>query len=181
MYVFPFLSFSFFFLCNTGVWTQGLHLEPLNQASFVMDFFQDRVSWTVCLGWIWTRIILISASWVGRITGVIHQCPANICFLSFLSLIRIYSLYRGDSLWQCQIGLYCTLVSSPPLSLPLNLLPVPLKAVVRGFFVLVYVGIWNPPTIYPHLDLLHPPSHLPQATPSTHCTCFTVLSFIIKI
>jgi hypothetical protein len=28
-----------------------------------------------------------------------------------------YSLYRGDSLWQFQIGLYCTLVRSPPLSL----------------------------------------------------------------
>jgi hypothetical protein len=26
----------FFFFCGTGVWTQGLHLEPLHQPFFVM-------------------------------------------------------------------------------------------------------------------------------------------------
>jgi hypothetical protein len=37
-----------------------------------MALFLDRVSWTVCLGWLWTVILLISASWLARITGVSH-------------------------------------------------------------------------------------------------------------
>jgi hypothetical protein len=33
-------QFSSLFFCGTGVWTQGLHLEPLHQPFFVMDFFE---------------------------------------------------------------------------------------------------------------------------------------------
>jgi hypothetical protein len=54
-------------LGSTGVWTRGLHPEPLHQPIFVMGFFQDRVSWSICLGWLWTKIIPISASWETRI------------------------------------------------------------------------------------------------------------------
>jgi hypothetical protein len=32
--------FLFLFFCGTGVWTQGLHLEPLHQPFFVMGFFK---------------------------------------------------------------------------------------------------------------------------------------------
>jgi hypothetical protein len=39
-------------------------------------FFQDRILWTICTGWFWTGILPISASWVARITGVRHWCPA---------------------------------------------------------------------------------------------------------
>jgi hypothetical protein len=74
-------------------------------------------------------------------------------------------LYRGDSLWQFQIGLYCTLVRSPPPSLPLEPLPVSLKTIARGFFVLFHVSIWSPSTIYPHLNFLHSPFH-PHKYPS---------------
>jgi hypothetical protein len=80
-YTFPFfLSFflpSFFFY-GAGIWTQGLHLEPLHQPFIVMSFFWDRVSWTICLGWLRTMILLISASWVARITGMSHRHPACI-------------------------------------------------------------------------------------------------------
>jgi hypothetical protein len=56
----------------------GLHLEPLRQPYFCdFFFFQDRVSWTICHGWLQTSILLISASWVARITGVGHWCPAR--------------------------------------------------------------------------------------------------------
>jgi hypothetical protein len=41
-------------------------------SSFYEGFFRDRVSWTVCSGWFWTLILLISVSWVARITGVSH-------------------------------------------------------------------------------------------------------------
>jgi hypothetical protein len=33
--------------------------------------------WTICLGWLWTIILLNFASWVTRITGVSHQPPAQ--------------------------------------------------------------------------------------------------------
>jgi hypothetical protein len=37
------------------------------------DFFWDRVLQTICPDWLWTSILLISASWVARITGVSHR------------------------------------------------------------------------------------------------------------
>jgi hypothetical protein len=43
---------------------------------FCVRCFWDRVSRTICPGWLWTVILLISASWVARITGVSHQCLA---------------------------------------------------------------------------------------------------------
>jgi hypothetical protein len=46
-------------------------------------FFQERVSWTICPGWLRTTILLISASWVARITGVSHQHPAIFIFCCF--------------------------------------------------------------------------------------------------
>jgi hypothetical protein len=62
---------GFFFVCVVlGAWTQGLHLEPLYQPFFVMGFFWDRVSRTICSGWLWTVILLISASWVVKIIGM---------------------------------------------------------------------------------------------------------------
>jgi hypothetical protein len=64
-----------------GAWTQGLHLEPLHQPFFVEGFFRDRVSWIVCPGWLWTVILLISASWVARITGVSHWHLGHLEFL----------------------------------------------------------------------------------------------------
>jgi hypothetical protein len=39
---------------------------------FCGGFFQDRVLWTICLSWTvcWAVILLISASWITRITGM---------------------------------------------------------------------------------------------------------------
>jgi hypothetical protein len=65
----PELSLTFFFILGSiGAWTQGLHLEPLHQPFFDDGFFQDRVSQTISPGWLWTVILLISASWVATIT-----------------------------------------------------------------------------------------------------------------
>jgi hypothetical protein len=44
---------------------------------FFEGFFWDRVFQTICSGWLQTVILLISASWVARITSVSHQCPAG--------------------------------------------------------------------------------------------------------
>jgi hypothetical protein len=70
---------SFLFLFFLQYW--GLNSGPTPLATlpafFCDGFFQDRVSWTSCPGWLQTVILLISASWVARITGVSHQLPAE--------------------------------------------------------------------------------------------------------
>jgi hypothetical protein len=76
-YEIDFLSFFFFFFFwGTGVWSQDLHFESLHQPLYLWWVFQDRVSQTICLGWLRTVILLMSASWAARITGVSHCCPA---------------------------------------------------------------------------------------------------------
>jgi hypothetical protein len=82
-FVFPFPNFFFFFFfCGIGAWTQGLHLEPLYQL-FLWRVFWDRVSRSICPGWLPASILQISASWVARI-GASHwlQLP----FLTFNKL-----------------------------------------------------------------------------------------------
>jgi hypothetical protein len=70
-----------------------------------MVFFQDRVSRTICRGW-----LLISASWVGRITGVSHQCPALLYFsdrvLSFC-LDHDPSTYMASCITEITGAHYC--------------------------------------------------------------------------
>jgi hypothetical protein len=68
--------YSFFFSFGIEVWAQDLHLQLLYQPFYVKVFFWDRVSCTISLGWLRTSILLISASWVTRITDVSHWCPA---------------------------------------------------------------------------------------------------------
>jgi hypothetical protein len=53
--------------------------------------FSRWVLRTRCLGWLWTVILLISASWVARITRKSHWCPA--CFDYFWD--RISHLCQG--------------------------------------------------------------------------------------
>jgi hypothetical protein len=105
-------------------------------------------------------------------------------FLCFTKFSLEYIHYTG---WGVTIPIRLLLYISyiAPLSLPLNPLPVPLKTIARGFFVLFHIAIWNPSIIYLHLNLLHSPPPLPLVSSHTHththCTCFTVLSFVINI
>jgi hypothetical protein len=76
-------SFFFFFFGSIKVWTQASHLLgscsttwPTPPALFCKGFFQNRVSRTICQGWFPSKIFLISASQVVRITGVSLQRPA---------------------------------------------------------------------------------------------------------
>jgi hypothetical protein len=62
--------------------------------------FIDRVSRTICLGWLQTKILLIFAFWVARITGVSHRSLAN----KISSKINSWSLNIHPvslKLWQC--------------------------------------------------------------------------------
>jgi hypothetical protein len=65
------LLFIYSFICSTGDWTQGLHLQLFHKSFFCEGFFWDRVTQTIFLGWLWTLILLISASWIARITGML--------------------------------------------------------------------------------------------------------------
>jgi hypothetical protein len=67
-----FFFLFFFFFCGAEAWTEGLHLEPLHQPIFVMGFFEIGSHELFDQGWFQTTILLISASWVARITGMSH-------------------------------------------------------------------------------------------------------------
>jgi hypothetical protein len=60
------------------LWYKDLNSGPtpwaILPAPFCEGFFRDRVLWNyICLGWLRTKILLISASWVARITGMSYQ------------------------------------------------------------------------------------------------------------
>jgi hypothetical protein len=63
------------------------HLNP-NSSSFCSGYFVDGVSWTICLGWLWTPIFPVSASQVVRITGICHWCPVR--QLTFLKVFTYW-------------------------------------------------------------------------------------------
>jgi hypothetical protein len=65
----------------------------------VFFFFQDRVSQTIGPGWLRTSILLIPASWVTRITGMNHQCPAH---FSFLTSSYVSTFWLPNSRW-CEL------------------------------------------------------------------------------
>jgi hypothetical protein len=62
------MAFFFFFF----FWYWSLNLGPSPWATppvfFMKGFFWDRVSWNIFLGWLQITILLISASWVARMT-----------------------------------------------------------------------------------------------------------------
>jgi hypothetical protein len=98
----------FFFFCNIGVWTQDLHLEPLHQHFFVMDFFFFEIGSHKLFAW----QILRTASWVARITGVSHRCQAlNYSFVgSWAVLWRMdwkddESYFSSPGSWWLKLGL----------------------------------------------------------------------------
>jgi hypothetical protein len=73
------LSFSFYLFIYWLIYFVVLGLElrastlSHSASPFHNRYFWDRVLQTICPGWLWTMILLISASWVARITGMSHQ------------------------------------------------------------------------------------------------------------
>jgi hypothetical protein len=71
---------AYLFIGGTGNWTQSFTLAKLElyfsshtPSSFCCGKFGDRFSWTICMDYYQTMILLISASQAVRITGVSHQ------------------------------------------------------------------------------------------------------------
>jgi hypothetical protein len=83
-----------FFFFSTGVWTQGLHLKPPHQPFLCCFFFEIGSHQTICLGWLWTMIPLISTSWVTRITGVRHWF-----WLWCLVFVGFFFFFFGTGFW----------------------------------------------------------------------------------
>jgi hypothetical protein len=75
------------------MWTQGLYPEPFYWTLYCEGFFRDRVSKTICLGWLGTVILLISAPWVARIIGVSHWGPGSSVFLIALCFFFFFKLW----------------------------------------------------------------------------------------
>jgi hypothetical protein len=109
------LSISSFLLFVFSVLGFELRAYTSNHSTspFSEGFFWDRVSWIICPGWLQTMILLISASWVARITGESHRGWSS---LSISNLVLLYMLHFSDCLSDL-ISLFVSLVS---LSLPLT-------------------------------------------------------------
>jgi hypothetical protein len=86
----------FFFLQYWGL-NSGPTPWATPRALFCDGFFQDRVLRTICPGWLSVTILLISASWVARITGVSHWLLAPYCVLFILQYWSLLS--RGSTTW----------------------------------------------------------------------------------
>jgi hypothetical protein len=72
-------KWSFFFFLVLGFELRAYTLSHSTTVLFFcVGFFQDRFLRTVCLGWLQIAILLISASWITRITGVSHWSLAYI-------------------------------------------------------------------------------------------------------
>jgi hypothetical protein len=54
----------------------------------------------MCLDWLWTLILLISASWIARITGMTHWHPSLKMIILFAQGFAIWAELRGDC-WIC--------------------------------------------------------------------------------
>jgi hypothetical protein len=69
---------NFFLFGGTGIWTQVIMLARLvlsTRPFFVLGLFK------IGSGWPQIMILLISASWIAKITGMSHWCPARkLCF-----------------------------------------------------------------------------------------------------
>jgi hypothetical protein len=83
-----------FFLFHYWGLNSGPYTLTHSTSPFLYIFFWDRVSWAICQGWLQTAILLISAFWVARITGVSHQCPAEVYFFYFFNTLKIFSFTR---------------------------------------------------------------------------------------
>jgi hypothetical protein len=84
------LLYWFFNLKKNFFVVLGLELRAYTLSHSTSPFFcdrvfWDRVSWTICSVWLLTAILLISASWASRVSGVSHQHPAYYTVLYFFS------------------------------------------------------------------------------------------------
>jgi hypothetical protein len=71
----------------------GLNLRAFtlshSASSFWDGYFRDRVSRTICPGWLQTMILLTSASWVARIIGMTHSLALSLRKKIFWTIVSL--------------------------------------------------------------------------------------------
>jgi hypothetical protein len=105
------LFFKWDWVLNSGLHickASALLLEPHLQSLF-SGYFRDRTLRTICLAWLQTTILPISASQVARVTGVSHWCPALPTLDGSRISGHIYALFSQCSLFY--VPLTITLIS----------------------------------------------------------------------
>jgi hypothetical protein len=75
------ILFYYFIFAVLGFELRAYSLSHSTSSFFVMGFFEIRSNILFAWGWLQTSVLLISASWVARIIGMSHQCPADFIFL----------------------------------------------------------------------------------------------------
>jgi hypothetical protein len=100
------------FFSSIGVWTEDLVFAKqvfyhwvIMPALFCVGYFWDRVWWIFAWGWLRTMILLISASWVARITGVSHQHSAFSIFWSFPYNESLFPKHKSGKNITCFVSL----------------------------------------------------------------------------
>jgi hypothetical protein len=79
-----------------GLELRAYTLSHSSSPFYCDGFFQERISRTICPGWLQTMILLISASWEATITGMSHWHPAStlvldpFCFIGSASTFWLY-------------------------------------------------------------------------------------------
>jgi hypothetical protein len=87
------LNFLFFFFVILEFELRTFALSH-STSPFLWRVFWDKVSQTICLGWLRTAVLLISTSWIVRITDVSHQRLANFLGDKFLRVDYLISLVK---------------------------------------------------------------------------------------
>jgi hypothetical protein len=96
-HVWAFFCFLFFAVLRLEL--RAYTLSHSTVPCLCVRYFWDIVSQTICQSWLWSTILLISASWVARITGVSHS--TWLFLYSFVSrhilILHLYYLTNNAS------------------------------------------------------------------------------------
>jgi hypothetical protein len=90
----------FFFFGGTGIWTYVYHFSHTS-SPFCSGYFGNGILGTICLSCPWTVSLLISASQLGRITGMSHRHPVPTHFYTEIFLLwwKIDFMGKNPLLW----------------------------------------------------------------------------------
>jgi hypothetical protein len=97
----PHSHLFFFLFAVLGLELRAFPLSHSTSPIFCDRVFRDSVLKTICSGWLQTTILLISASWVARITGVSHWHPASLSRIKlWTAMVCMWCILQGFVCWE---------------------------------------------------------------------------------